>query len=49
VLKEGKVEATGTLDELLATSEEMQRLWKGDKDSSTPSDAPEEEMNHREM
>ncbi len=33
VLKEGKVEASGKLDELLATSEEMQRLWKGDVDS----------------
>ncbi len=30
VLKDGKVEAEGSLDELLKTSEEMQRLWAGD-------------------
>ena len=41
VLKEGKVEAEGKLDELLETSEEMQRLWQGDLGTGEPGERPE--------
>jgi ATP-binding cassette subfamily B protein len=36
VVKEGMVEAEGKLDELLNTSEEMQRLWRGDVGEREP-------------
>lgn len=36
VLKDGRVEARGTLEELLETCEEMQRLWQGDRGIPQP-------------
>ncbi|MBS12902.1 MAG: hypothetical protein CME19_15010 [Gemmatimonadetes bacterium] len=38
VLKDGRVDAIGDLDDLLELSAEMQRLWAGDYSESSDSD-----------
>ena len=36
ILKDGKIEAQGQLDDLLETCEEMQRLWQGELGTPEP-------------
>ena len=42
VLQEGKIAAQGKLDDLLESSEEMQRLWQGDLGTPEPEPAEHE-------
>jgi ATP-binding cassette subfamily B protein len=46
VLKDGRVEAEGKLDELLESSEEMQRLWHGDLAPTQAVPEPWPEVEH---
>lgn len=38
LLKDGRIEDEGTLEDLLARSEEMQQLWKGDMGTAQPAE-----------